>query len=271
MILQNKPDQLMEWLKLVLTNTKFSRVLPVLSSSLSLEEVGELMSKKAEEIQKQEQNQEGDSEENAFKEEDKFNEISDEVDEEEESDEDMNEETNDFDEILDHMKQPEEAAMNARPTKQVAKLRRLDEADKDWSPSPKKDIKTRGNVGRPKKVLLECKDCRTPDGSMVFDTQKAMKYHMERTHGQKLQKDLFFKCSKCEEQFSNAHSLRRHGLVHQDSGRFPCETCAKVFKRKYALTEHKRIHTGEKPFSCPHCEYRASSSSLLAHHRRRHA
>ena len=275
MTFQEKPDKLMEWLRLVLKNTKFSRLLPVLSSCLSTEQIDMVIAVKESEEQEimekeEDNNDEGDWDEDAANDDTKedkitiFNEISDEEEaeleeaelgEEEEdtksstTEEDMNEQANDFDEILNHMKHPE---------KREAETAGLKVDQRRQSPTPKNDIQTRKNVGRPK-TAPECKDC-----FMVFETRRAKNYHMETIHS-----DNDNICSICQEQFSTSGSLRRHSLVHQDGRHFPCQMCVKVFKRNCALKEHTRIHTGEKPFSCQHCEYRASSSSLLSHHRKR--
>ena len=247
-MIQVNPDKLMEWLRLVLTNTNFSRTLPVITSCLSLEQIGELMSAKAAEIKELEKLTHEISNGNIDgRKMDDTNEIPKEEEEEDtqsvilsEEDmayqkfhEDITEETNDSDDVFNNTKTPENVVvMKAMPTREVAKLKRLEEADEDWHPPAKMDIK--------------------------------------EEHEQK-SKHKFFKCSECPARFSGHRRswlLRRHGLVHQGVGSFTCPTCDKVFKRKDKLTEHMRIHTGEKPFSCQHCDYKASSSSLLSHHRK---
>merc|ERR1712154_64510 len=180
-------------------------------------------------------------------------------------DEGMAEYTNYSGDTLNQTKTPEDVVvMNAMPTREAAKLKRLEEADEDWHPPAKKDIKRLKNV--------RGGDVAGNDGPayMVFDSMRDMLHQMKEEHDQK-PKQKFFKCSKCPARFSGRRRswlLRRHGLVHQGAGSFTCPRCDKVFKRKDKLTEHMRIHTGEKPFSCLRCDYKASSSSLLSHHRK---
>ena len=261
---QGNPDKLMEWLRLVLTNTKFSRILPVITSCLSLEQIGELMSAKAAEIMEQEKQEKIKEKQKENSDETQFGEVNEmSMDEEEDdarSDEDLDvtEETNELDEVPEQMKSPEES-VNARPTKEVAKLKRLEEADEDWSPLPHK------NVGKQHKKVLECKECATPGSSMMFDTLKAMKHHMETEHGQK----TMFKCSKCDKQFATSRAKSCHNKVHNDPGKFPCPMCDKAYKRSESLKIHKRTHTGEKPFACQHCDYKSTQRTGLSQHKKK--
>ena len=178
---QGNPDKLMEWLRLVLTNTKFSRILPVITSCLSLEQIGELMSAKAVEIKELEKLTHEISNGNIDGAKmDYTNEISREEEEEDTqsvilSDEDMVEETIDSGDNLNHTKTPEDVVvMNAMPTREAARLKRLEEADEDWHPPAKKDIKGLKNVRK-----------------------RDMVHHMEEEHDQ-----------KPKENFLNAPSAR---------------------------------------------------------------
>merc|ERR1712154_8488 len=186
-------------------------------------------------------------------------------------DECMAEYTNYSGDTLNQTKTPEDVVvMNAMPTREAAKLKRLEEADEDWHPPATKDIKGLKNVRVKKEYTCEEPTCVADPAGSVFDSKRDMIHHMEEEHDQK-PKEKFFKCSECQARFSGRRKswlLRRHSLVHQGGGSFTCPTCDKVFKRKDKLTEHKRIHTGEKPYSCQHCDYKASSSSLLSHHRK---
>ena len=256
-------DELMKWLTLVLRNVEFSRILPVLSSCLSMEQIDELISAKAAEIigeqnhvkEEGEDMDEGVDEDNIKEEciKDANEENDDEGDEEEEakySTHDLNNDgsngqSNDLDEILNQMKDPEKVSSWAEPKHN----------------SHKPSMMTKSGTQSSILVVRDCKEC-----SMVFKTRSAKKYHMEAIHSGRT-----FECSTCQKQFQTRNHLKNHSIVHQEVGKYLCNTCNKGFLRKQALIDHTRIHTGEKPFPCPRrdCSYRSSSSSLLAHHKRR--
>ena len=274
----DKIDELMKWLRLVLKHTKFSRLLPVLSECLTMEQVEMLISAKAAKILEIHDNvQVNDKVVEESKEEERMKvlqtfsfdgEGENDVEEKEEAttsdSDDINEQSNDSDEFLDHMKleveeEEEEDYFNDEVIDDDIndQTNELHEVQNQMKAPLKVKVRSKLKVGRPRKGL-ECREC-----DMVFDTRAKKTYHTSSIHSTRT-----FQCSVCQQHFSGSSSLKRHGLVHQDFGEFSCNVCNKVMKRKTHLVEHMRTHSGEKPFLCPDCPYRGSSSSLLAHHKR---
>ena len=286
----NKIDELMKWLRLVLKHTKFSRLLPVLSECLTMEQIDMLISAKAAMILERQENIKKDEKNDKIVKEEKIKifqtfsfdgESGNEVHEEEATNSgdevrkfDNNEQSNYSDEFDDHMKLESEEEDEARTSNDEVRNDDINaQTNKvDETPNPLVRVKLRATrkpkqsaltkrkkMGRPRNwTSLECREC-----DMVFDTYCKKKYHMSSIHSTRT-----FQCSVCQQHFSSSTSLKRHGLVHQDFAEFSCKVCNKSVKRKTALAEHMRTHTGEKPFPCPHCPYRGSSSSLLAHHKK---
>ena len=255
----------MKWLGVVLKNTNFSRLLPVLASSLTMEQIDELISAKAAGIIAKQEH---------VKAEEKRTDDVAEVGTREDDDDGMKHEP--FEEDLDTKSDDDTDAEAKEKSGDDSAVEEMDEeedglnrealdplSNSDDGDLAKQSLALRREPETPRrkydKKPLECKEC-----SVVFTTRSRKRYHMKNAHSTPQ------RCTLCQMEFTSASSLRRHDLVHQEGGDYPCTTCAKVFKRKSTLTEHARIHTGEKPFSCLHCPYRASSSSLLAHHRRKH-
>ena len=244
-------DELLKWLKLVLTNVEFVRLLPVLSSCLSMEQIDVLKYVKgAEKVNvKKEEDMAEDMIEDDTKEEiiPMYPEATPGQGPNEESYKEDDEEAaknsiDDLEEIINVMQYPEKVPSRVEPKtnwdKQSSVTKRRTQTLTPW--------------------VQDCKEC-----SMVFETRGAKKYHMEAIHS-----DRTFECATCQKQFPTRGNLNKHSIVHQDVGQFVCTTCGKVFLRKQALNDHARTHTGERPFPCPDCPYRGSSSSLLACHKR---
>ena len=271
----NKVDELMKWLRLVLKHTKFSRLLPVLSECLTMEQTDMLISAKAKMILEKQENVQND-----FKKEEKIKRVQ-AYGFDGESDIEVQEEVvNSGDEVSNvhnkgHCNYSEE--VNDHMNLQLDEENEVNNGDINYQPNDLDEtpvkIKLRASsesrqsaawtkgkkMGRPRTwTSLDCKEC-----DMAFDTYTKKKYHMSSIHSSRT-----FKCLECHQHFSSSTSLKRHGLVHQDFRPFSCTVCNKTMKRKTQLAEHMRTHTGEKPFTCPECPYRGSSSSLLAHHKR---
>ena len=245
-------DELLKWLKLVLTNVEFVRLLPVLSSCLSMEQIDVLKYVKgAEKVNvKKEEDMAEDMIEDDTKEEiiPMYPEATPGQGPNEESYKEDDEEAaknsiDDLEEIINVMQYPEKVPSRVEPKtnwdKQSSVTKRRTQTLTPW--------------------VQDCKEC-----SMVFETRGAKKYHMEAIHS-----DCTFEYDTCQKQFPTRANLNNHSVVHQDVGEFICSTCGKVFLKKQALDNHTRIHIVEKPFPCPDCQYQGSSSTLLARHKRR--
>ena len=97
--------------------------------------------------------------------------------------------------------------------------------------------------------------------------KKSIRYEHERRHKGKA--GGLFKCTICEESFSERSDLKPHmNEVHSDINE--CTVCSKVLSSKYYLIEHMRIHTAERPFKCTLCSKSFSMKSTLRNHERRH-
>ncbi|XP_048807879.1 zinc finger protein 777-like isoform X4 [Lagopus muta] len=81
-----------------------------------------------------------------------------------------------------------------------------------------------------------------------------------------------YKCSKCQECFSQKKTLIVHQRVH--SGRSPgvlwCSYCGKTFSHPSNLIRHQRIHTGERPYQCNECLKRFTQKQHLLQHEKIH-
>ncbi|XP_021237843.1 zinc finger protein 777-like isoform X2 [Numida meleagris] len=81
-----------------------------------------------------------------------------------------------------------------------------------------------------------------------------------------------YKCSKCQECFSQKKTLIIHQRVH--SGRSPgvlwCSYCGKTFSHPSNLIRHQRIHTGERPYQCNECLKRFTQKQHLLQHEKIH-
>ncbi|NXS74241.1 ZKSC1 protein, partial [Pandion haliaetus] len=64
-----------------------------------------------------------------------------------------------------------------------------------------------------------------------------------------------YKCSKCQECFSQKKTLIVHQRTHlgQSRGVLWCSYCGKTFSHPSNLIRHQRIHTGERPYQCNEC------------------
>uniref|UniRef100_A0A336M1L2 CSON007779 protein n=1 Tax=Culicoides sonorensis TaxID=179676 RepID=A0A336M1L2_CULSO len=85
-----------------------------------------------------------------------------------------------------------------------------------------------------------------------------------------------FKCSKCNQRFSELASLNRHTKkVHLGIGKekkINCELCQQQFFDKYSLEVHIRSkHTLLKPFTCTHCNKSFCDRRLLKSHEKIHS
>lgn len=80
-----------------------------------------------------------------------------------------------------------------------------------------------------------------------------------------------FKCTDCDQQFSQKGGLSNHVRIHAGDKPFVCGMCAREFVQKCNLMRHLRIHTGEKLFACPQCGLRLNRKSQLDSHMARHA
>ncbi|XP_041470296.1 uncharacterized protein LOC121419890 [Lytechinus variegatus] len=79
-----------------------------------------------------------------------------------------------------------------------------------------------------------------------------------------------YKCTICQDLFSDKYELNRH--IKKHAGKKQCPVCKRQFKSIYDANLHvRRVHTGERPFQCSQCPATFLGSSDLRAHMRWHS
>ena len=80
----------------------------------------------------------------------------------------------------------------------------------------------------------------------------------------KKQKKSSFKCSKCDNKFSNVKELQNHKKeTSACQGNFECDECEKTFKTEKQLSVHMKKH---EKFACEECDSEYNYEGLLEKH-----
>ena len=88
-------------------------------------------------------------------------------------------------------------------------------------------------------------------------------------HQQSIHSDLSFKCTECNAEKKNTHSLRRH-IRSRHSDRKKCPQCEKSFSQEIQLRKHiSDVHDKLKPFYCEGCPFKCARLDNLNLHRRK--
>nr|XP_004652074.2 zinc finger protein 597 [Jaculus jaculus] len=80
-----------------------------------------------------------------------------------------------------------------------------------------------------------------------------------------------YKCSDCDQSFSDNTYLVLHQKIHSREKKYKCDDCGKTFSHNANLRTHRRIHTGEKPYTCSLCATSFRQQSHLSRHMNSHA
>ncbi|XP_045202253.2 gastrula zinc finger protein XlCGF7.1-like [Mercenaria mercenaria] len=109
--------------------------------------------------------------------------------------------------------------------------------------------------------VIRCRFCHR-----LFDTEVAMRAHIEETHSMK------YICSECGNGFVqkchlNEHSKYKHSSQMESLLNCPFENCGRTFTRKQIYQDHLNQHTQTKPYSCVKCSVCFSSRYIM---KRRH-
>ncbi|XP_063960034.1 uncharacterized protein LOC129266487 [Lytechinus pictus] len=74
-----------------------------------------------------------------------------------------------------------------------------------------------------------------------------------------------YKCTICQDLFSDKYELNRH--IKRHAGKNQCPVCKRQFKSISDVNLHvRRVHTGERPFQCSQCPARCVGPSALKVH-----
>ena len=255
-------DELMKWLKFVLENVEFPRLVPVLSSSLSMEQLDELISVKGAEeeadVEKEEEDDARDEstpilpevslgrEPNEESHEDETESAKDSIDD--------NEQNNDFDEILDHMKHPEreEPERKRRRKSPVTKsgLQKAKKApertyctpcQKDMHPLTLEDLEAHNLIYHPE---------------IKSGIQKAKKAP-EKTSA-KTQRDQLKALLNDEKAFDKAIEAEKD--IQTCPGPFQCSTCPK----QYQIWAYMRRHSQKCTMKAKEAPVKAEKTQMMA-------
>ncbi|XP_032242971.2 zinc finger protein 91 [Nematostella vectensis] len=122
----------------------------------------------------------------------------------------------------------------------------------------KENLDAHVNAGCPKKKPQETYTCEVCDKgfSRVSSYKTHFRYHSKDT--------LTFKCSHCNETFSNRQSLIEHHREVTAEGDFKCDVCEKCFITKAHLKTHKVVHTRQP--RCSSCKETFDSKENLKQH-----
>ncbi|XP_077363215.1 uncharacterized protein LOC144007426 isoform X2 [Festucalex cinctus] len=113
-------------------------------------------------------------------------------------------------------------------------------------------------------------DAHCPQCLIVFDSVKARKNHLRRTHPdqyniQLMQNNTLFSCYKCDRLFATPEELKVHNELHHPVDEIPvCSFCSEVFINFSALYKHKRMPCVEGVWRCRECK--VGCRSLLDFH-----
>lgn len=89
--------------------------------------------------------------------------------------------------------------------------------------------------------------------------------------GQKTEKKVMLKCSKCDYCSHNKHYLKQHvDLVHTADRPFQCPFCDYAGKRSHSLKEHLVVHSTNRPFICSVCNASFRKKGHLTNHVKLH-
>ncbi|KAF7271811.1 hypothetical protein GWI33_015356 [Rhynchophorus ferrugineus] len=83
-----------------------------------------------------------------------------------------------------------------------------------------------------------------------------------------------YECDECGKCFNTHKDIRSHKLVvHTDSDRwkYQCEICHKPFPIKSNYDSHMRRHTGDRKFECHLCQKKFTDKCVLQRHMRTHS
>lgn len=106
--------------------------------------------------------------------------------------------------------------------------------------------------------IFKCPEC-----SEEFPRKNALRSHMKH-HGNKDGKQ--FKCSFCQEIFTDKKQFSLHSATHRKVGSFSCSICEKKFFDEDLLISHVKRHSGDLPFKCRTCPEQFSYLKGLERH-----
>ncbi|XP_016951565.1 zinc finger protein 271 [Drosophila biarmipes] len=81
-----------------------------------------------------------------------------------------------------------------------------------------------------------------------YSTKNALSLHMNSHNGARP-----FKCSVCQQAFTDPSAKRRHEANH-DKFPFHCDICFKGFLLRSQLITHRDVHTADRPHWCEFCD-----------------
>ncbi len=133
-----------------------------------------------------------------------------------------------------------------------------------------------GQSGQLEKHVAEGRASSEKDGGAYFRCDKcdqeftthgSLARHVSRTHD----KSALFSCRKCGKKFTSILYLTKHRKNVHAEKLIECDFCGEIFTEKIVLQEHRSMqHTGEKTIECDLCDERFLSRKQLQLHKAQH-
>jgi len=112
-------------------------------------------------------------------------------------------------------------------------------------------------------VDMQCKKCLKTD----FDTILHLNAHVIDCYGPTLNKQVIFKCNKCETMWNSAEVLHYHLYSEHQVGDAVCDVCGTILKNIHYVKRHiDHVHRRVKNFQCDKCDARYQFKGKLKEH-----
>nr|XP_027207025.1 uncharacterized protein LOC113800449 isoform X3 [Penaeus vannamei] len=112
--------------------------------------------------------------------------------------------------------------------------------------------------------LQACYKCSSCD--QTFSQKISLNVHLMFKHGAPRR----YQCDKCDYEGPRLYHLKRHMKVHSDERQFVCQDCGKGLKTIQAYRNHRVLHTNVGRFTCHVCNKAFNQKSLYEDHVRSH-
>lgn len=112
--------------------------------------------------------------------------------------------------------------------------------------------------------LQACYKCSSCD--QTFSQKISLNVHLMFKHGAPRR----YQCDKCDYEGPRLYHLKRHMKVHSDERQFVCQDCGKGLKTIQAYRNHRVLHTNVGRFTCHICNKAFNQKSLYEDHVRSH-